>query len=93
MTVSIKKIQTFGVSSQEEFKSGLFHQRTRHGQDLWLEATYNPIFNDAGVVTQVVKFASDVTDQVLKLMQPKKRRKWLSKRLQKRFVWQSRGAR
>ncbi|KNA46499.1 methyl-accepting chemotaxis protein [Vibrio cholerae MZO-2] len=49
-----------------EFKSGLFHRRTRHGQDLWLEATYNPIFNDAGVVTQVVKFASDVTDQVLK---------------------------
>ncbi|QXC58889.1 PAS domain-containing methyl-accepting chemotaxis protein [Vibrio mimicus] len=49
-----------------EFKSGLFHRRTRQGNDLWLEATYNPIFNEAGEVTQVVKFASDVTEQVLK---------------------------
>ncbi|ENM3951803.1 PAS domain-containing methyl-accepting chemotaxis protein [Vibrio cholerae] len=56
----------WGELARGEFKSGLFHRRTRHGQDLWLEATYNPIFNDAGVVTQVVKFASDVTDQVLK---------------------------
>ncbi|MFG0607573.1 methyl-accepting chemotaxis protein [Vibrio mimicus] len=49
-----------------EFKSGLFHRRTRQGNDLWLEATYNPIFNEAGEVTQVVKFAADVTEQVLK---------------------------
>ncbi len=38
-----KENPNFGVSSQEEFISGLFHRRTRHGQDLWLEATYNPI--------------------------------------------------
>lgn len=49
-----------------EFKSGLFHRRTRQGHDLWLEATYNPTFNEAGEVTQVVKFAADVTEQVLK---------------------------
>ncbi|ENM5742829.1 PAS domain-containing methyl-accepting chemotaxis protein [Vibrio metoecus] len=49
-----------------EFKSGLFHRKTGQGRDIWLEATYNPAFNDAGVVSQVVKFASDVTEQVLK---------------------------
>lgn len=49
-----------------EFKSGLFHRRTRQNNELWLEATYNPIFNEAGEVTQVVKFAADVTEQELK---------------------------
>ena len=31
------------------------------GSDIWLEATYNPVFNAEGKPTKVVKIATDVT--------------------------------
>ncbi|WP_020210172.1 methyl-accepting chemotaxis protein [Gilvimarinus chinensis] len=46
------------------FKSGRFERRTAAGQVLWLEATYNPVFDTSGRVYKVVKFASDITAQV-----------------------------
>lgn len=40
-------------------------RRIRHdGSTLWLEATYNPVFDDAGKLTFVVKLAVDVTARV-----------------------------
>lgn len=47
-----------------EYKTGQFKRFDKHGREVWLEASYNPIFNDAGEVTKVIKFASDVTDGV-----------------------------
>ncbi|MBT0770581.1 PAS domain-containing methyl-accepting chemotaxis protein [Kineosporia sp. J2-2] len=44
-----------------EYKSGEFHRLTKGGQDVWLQATYNPIFDMDGKPWKVVKFASDVT--------------------------------
>ena len=49
-----------------EFISGLFERRTRHGDVIWLRATYNPIFDESGKLYQIVKFATDVTPQVRK---------------------------
>lgn len=49
-----------------EFKSGQFKRRNKSGQTLWLEATYNPIFNSAGEVVKVIKFATDITEKVEK---------------------------
>ena len=46
-----------------EFISGLFERRTRDGSTLWLEASYNPIFNEDGQMYKVIKFASDVTQR------------------------------
>lgn len=46
------------------FKSGMFERRTLQGGTIWLEATYNPIFDANGKVVKVIKFASDVTDRV-----------------------------
>lgn len=34
------------------------------GQDIWLEATYNPIKDPTGKITGFVKFATDITDRV-----------------------------
>ncbi|PAJ75216.1 hypothetical protein CJF42_06080 [Pseudoalteromonas sp. NBT06-2] len=45
-------------------KVGLFHRKTKSGQDLWLEATYNPIFNASRQVIKVIKFATNVTEQI-----------------------------
>ena len=44
--------------------SGQFSRKKRDGSPLYLEATYTPIFNKQGKVTQIIKFASDVTARV-----------------------------
>ncbi|MCP1264907.1 methyl-accepting chemotaxis protein [Aeromonas hydrophila] len=49
-----------------QVKSGLFLRRTSHGNDIWLEASYNPIKDEAGKVIKVIKFASDVTERILR---------------------------
>ncbi len=46
------------------FKNGLFQRITRHGDTVWLEATYNPIFDTKGKVIKVVKIAADVTKRI-----------------------------
>ncbi|MFF5075417.1 PAS domain-containing protein [Actinoplanes sp. NPDC000266] len=49
-----------------EFVSGEFHRYGKGGRDLWLQATYNPIFGLDGKPWKVVKFASDVTAEKLR---------------------------
>ncbi|MBC04730.1 PAS domain-containing methyl-accepting chemotaxis protein [Thalassospira sp.] len=46
-----------------EFLSGAFPRKRRDGSLIWLEATYNPIFDSKGRVTKVVKFATDITER------------------------------
>lgn len=49
---------------QGQFKSGQFRRKDSHGKDLWLEATYNPIFDENNNVVKVIKFATDITANV-----------------------------
>ena len=46
------------------FKSGRFRRLRSNGDELWLEATYNPVFDQEGRVEKVIKFATDVTAAV-----------------------------
>lgn len=46
------------------FRSGRFRRFRSNGQEVWLEATYNPIFDEEGHVEEVIKFATDVTESV-----------------------------
>jgi methyl-accepting chemotaxis protein len=48
-----------------EFKSGEFKRVKKDGSELWIQASYNPIFDELGKPTKVVKYASDVTEQKL----------------------------
>ena len=43
------------------FSSNEFMRVSRSGQQIWIQAAYNPIVNDRGEVVKVVKFATDVT--------------------------------
>ncbi|AVO60676.1 chemotaxis protein [Pseudomonas chlororaphis subsp. piscium] len=52
--------------NQGEFFSGQFERVDKRGQSLWLEANYNPVYDAAGRLCKVVKFASDVTAMVEK---------------------------
>lgn len=49
---------------QGQFKSGQFPRKDKHGNELWLEATYNPIFDEHNQVIKVIKFASDITENI-----------------------------
>ncbi|WP_083006787.1 methyl-accepting chemotaxis protein [Halomonas sp. GT] len=51
--------------SQGEYKQGKFLRLNAKGDTVWLEATYNPIFDDEGNVVKVVKFATDITQAML----------------------------
>ena len=52
--------------NQGEFFSGQFARLNRRGAPLWLRATYNPVFSADGKLCKIVKFASDITAQVLR---------------------------
>ncbi|GIU26490.1 methyl-accepting chemotaxis protein [Shewanella hafniensis] len=52
-------------------QKGLFKRFDKYGRIIWLEATYNPIYNHAGEVVKIIKLASDITDRVEKSMRVK----------------------
>lgn len=47
-----------------QFQSGTFERVAGDGQSVWLEASYNPVRDEAGQVTKVVKYAMDVTPRL-----------------------------
>lgn len=48
-----------------EFVAGKFHRKNKQGDDLWLEASYNPIFDAKGQLYKIIKFATDITQTVI----------------------------
>ncbi len=44
-----------------EFDAGEYRRIARTGEDVWIQASYNPIFDAAGRPVKVVKFATDIT--------------------------------
>ncbi|REG85078.1 methyl-accepting chemotaxis protein [Marinomonas pollencensis] len=51
-----------------DFKTGQFLRIDKQGNKVWLEASYNPIFDDQNKVIKVVKLASDISARVLAQM-------------------------
>lgn len=47
-----------------EYQAGEFCRIAKGGREIFIQATYNPIRDDDGRLVKVVKFATDVTDQV-----------------------------
>ncbi|MBN8490999.1 MAG: PAS domain S-box protein [Burkholderiales bacterium] len=47
-----------------QFVSGRFHRVGKFNREVWIQATYNPIFDLNGRVSKIVKFAYDVTNEV-----------------------------
>ncbi|GKT24273.1 PAS domain-containing methyl-accepting chemotaxis protein [Acidovorax sp. SUPP3334] len=47
-----------------KFQSGRYRRIGKHEAGIWIQATYNPIFDPDGRVYKVVKFAVNVTEQV-----------------------------
>ena len=49
-----------------EFDSGEYKRFGKGGREVWLQATYNPIFDALGRPFKVVKYASDITATMLR---------------------------
>lgn len=49
---------------QGEYSSGQFRRIAKDGHEVWIQGSYNPIFDLEGKPFRVVKFATDVTEQV-----------------------------
>ncbi len=48
-----------------EFESSQYRRLGKGGKAIWIEASYNPIFDENGKPVKVVKYASDITAQKL----------------------------
>ena len=48
-----------------EFDAGQYMRIGRGGREIWIQASYNPIFDKRGKAYKVVKFATDITAQKL----------------------------
>ncbi|MAS24037.1 MAG: chemotaxis protein [Oceanospirillaceae bacterium] len=50
-----------------EFVTNQFSRLRKDGSRVWLEATYNPVFDESGAVVKVVKFATNITARVAEI--------------------------
>ncbi len=44
-----------------EFDAGKYKRLGKGGREVWIQATYNPVFDEAGRPVKVVKFAAEIT--------------------------------
>ena len=52
-----------------EFQAGEFRRQTKAGEEIWIQASYNPILDLAGKPFKVVKYASDITAEKKKAVE------------------------
>ena len=46
-----------------EFDAGQYRRLGKGGREIWIQASYNPVFDSTGRPVKVVKFATDITAQ------------------------------
>ena len=46
-----------------KFQTAEYLRRRKDGSEVWIQATYNPIFDASGTLYKVVKFATDITER------------------------------
>ncbi len=46
-----------------QYVAAEFQRFGKGGRDVWIQASYNPIFNASGKVVKVIKFATDITER------------------------------
>ena len=50
-----------------EYHAAEFKRLSKDGREIWLQASYNPVFDEDGKPLRIIKFASDVTESRLQL--------------------------
>lgn len=67
LTSSSSYQEFWSALAQGKPQHGTFHRVCNGGSDIWIEATYIPVVDDSGAVIKIVKIASDVTEERVKL--------------------------
>ncbi len=49
-----------------EFQAAEYKRLGKGGKEVWIQATYNPIFDKSGKVLKVIKYATDITERKLR---------------------------
>ena len=52
--------------AQGNFDAGQYKRLANGGREIWIQASYNPVFDSRGRVYKVVKIASDITEQKMR---------------------------
>ena len=60
-----------------DFVSSQFNRIKKDGEEIWLQATYNPIIDNDGQVIRVMKIAVDITDKVLQSQEIERKNTYL----------------
>ena len=63
---SVEYRQFWEALSRGEYQAGEYKRIGKGGKEVWIQASYNPIFDLNGKPFKVVKYATDVTEQKLK---------------------------
>lgn len=61
---SVEYKEFWAKLNRGEFLTDEFKRIGKGNREIWIQATYNPIFDPSGRVQKIVKFATDVTKQV-----------------------------
>jgi methyl-accepting chemotaxis protein len=56
--------QFWAKLNQGQFHSGEFVRIRKSGENIWIQATYNPILDEQGNPVRIIKFAIDINQQV-----------------------------
>lgn len=65
--ISIEYRQFWDSLRAGKFQAGQYKRVGKGGKEVWIEASYNPIFDMSGKPFKVVKFATDITNTVDKI--------------------------
>ncbi|MBD3256814.1 PAS domain-containing protein, partial [candidate division GN15 bacterium] len=57
--------QFWAALRRGEYQAAEYKRLGKGGKEIWIQASYNPIFDDDGNPIRVIKFATDVTEQKL----------------------------
>src|ERR1700753_2529387 len=52
-----------------EYQAAQYKRVAKGGRQVWIQASYNPIFDRSGKPTKVIKFATDITAQKIRSME------------------------
>ena len=62
-----------------EFQQAEYERFANGGRSVWIQASYNPIFDDAGKPVKIIKFATDITENKVKSLDYAGKMKAISK--------------
>ena len=62
LSSSSEYVQFWERLSRGEFQSGEYKRVTKYGKDVYIQATYNPMFDTDGNVVKIIKYAQDITE-------------------------------